>query len=138
MLDAGMLPVCCAVTLCGGGKSTRRQRWVSLTVGRAVAGGTDMGIQSRSDFMRGFMIQQTDIMEAEGVLLTNKIDQLRRFLAVLGQQQIAALSIMQIRFQLLREARPARNGLAGQQRLSRMATLAAHATRAGPGSDRSS
>src|SRR5437762_178073 len=52
---------------------------------------------------------------------------------VLGKQQVPFLAVLEIRFQFLRQCGPAREGCAGECRLSRIQSLGTHASSTGPG-----
>jgi hypothetical protein len=77
-------------------------------------------------------IQQAYIVKAHHLLSVDETCQQVSLVVRLRQQEIAALPVVQIGLQFVGEGRPAYNGLAGQTRFSRVASLTAHSSRAGP------
>jgi len=117
---AGSLPLRC------GGEGARGEPWIGLTGSGAEAASGDLLPQSRHEAEDFLSIQKGHVCKPQFMLALHKALEVFGLDLVLGQQQVAALSVLQLGFQFLGQGGPAREGGAGEDSLSRVQSLGTH------------
>ena len=114
-------------------EGARGEHRIGLAVGGAKAAGHHLLTKRWHEAEHLPAIHERHVGKPQLVLPAHKGLELHRLFVVLGQQQVAALSILEIGSQFVGEGGPACNRLAGEGRLRVCLSLAPHATGTGPG-----
>ena len=101
-LGAG--PVAGSLPLRRGGEGARGEPWISLTGGCAEEALGDLLPQSRHEAEGRLAIQEGHVVKPQFVLALHKALEVCRLDLVLGQQQVATLSVLELGVQFLGQA----------------------------------